>query len=160
MKSECRQQIIDGEVESYKLRLNQLNNEKDELLKMIKDLEKKYKDLQTKHDADEKSWTRIKKDMIEKQRKVNCFFIFRNLIYVIQYDESIKLKSELQNAVDRLRQKLYDLELHGQEKQNKYTVDKQQWEVQRIELTGKINEVLKEKTIFYFVYLLIVCSFS
>jgi predicted nucleic acid-binding Zn-ribbon protein len=160
VKSECRQQIIDGEVESYKLRLNQLNNEKDELLKMIKDLEKKYKDLQTKHDADEKSWTRIKKDMIEKQRKVNCFFIFRNLIYVIQYDESIKLKSELQNAVDRLRQKLYDLELHGQEKQNKYTVDKQQWEVQRIELTGKINEVLKEKTIFYFVYLLIVCSFS
>jgi hypothetical protein len=51
------------------------------------------------------------------------------------------LKTELQNAVDRLRQKLYDLEVHSQEKQNKYTLDKQQWEVQRLELTGKINEV-------------------
>jgi hypothetical protein len=53
----------------------------------------------------------------------------------------VKLKSELQNAVDRLRQKLYDLELHSQEKQNKYTIDKQQWEIQRMEFSGKINEV-------------------
>jgi chromosome segregation ATPase len=71
MKAECRQQIIDGEIESYKLRLNQSNNEKDELLKIIKDLEKKYKDLQIKYDADEQSWSRVKKDMSEKQRKVN-----------------------------------------------------------------------------------------
>ena len=70
MKSECRQQIIDGEIESYKLRLNQSNNEKDELLKIVKDLEKKYKDLQTKHDADERSWARTKRDMTDKQRKV------------------------------------------------------------------------------------------
>jgi len=47
--------------------------------------------------------------------------------------------------VDRLRQKLYDLELHSQEKQNKYNIDKQQWEIQRLELTGKINEVRKRK---------------
>ena len=53
----------------------------------------------------------------------------------------MKLKSELQNAVDRLRQKLYDLEVHSQDKQNRYTIDKQQWDVQRLELTGKINEV-------------------
>ncbi|CAF4912468.1 unnamed protein product, partial [Rotaria magnacalcarata] len=53
----------------------------------------------------------------------------------------IKIKSELQNAVDRLRQKLYDLELHGQERQNKYNIDKQQWEAQRVELSGKINEL-------------------
>jgi hypothetical protein len=66
---------------------------------------------------------------------------FANLVLILQYDESIKLKSELQNAVDRLRQKLYDLELHGQEKQNKFNIDKQQWEVQRVELTGKINEL-------------------
>jgi hypothetical protein len=51
------------------------------------------------------------------------------------------LKSELQNAVDRLRQKLHDLEVHSQDKQNKFTIDKQQWEVQRLELTGKVNEV-------------------
>ncbi len=69
--------------------------------------------------------------------------------FFVQYDESIKIKSELQNAVDRLRQKLYDLELHGQEKQNKYTIDKQQWEIQRVELTGKTNEV-KKKRIFCF----------
>lgn len=37
---------------------------------MIKDLEKKYKDLQIKYDADEHAWTRIKKDMTDKQRKV------------------------------------------------------------------------------------------
>jgi hypothetical protein len=37
----------------------------------MKDLEKKYKDLQIKYDADEQSWTRAKKDMSEKQRKVN-----------------------------------------------------------------------------------------
>ncbi|CAF2526163.1 unnamed protein product [Rotaria sp. Silwood2] len=126
IKAECRQQIMDGEIESYKLRINQSNNEKDELLKINKDLEKKYKELQIKYDADEQSWIRIKTDMSEKQRK---------------YDDSIKMKSELQNAVDRLRQKLHDLELHGQEKQNKYNIDKQQWETQRIELTGKINEL-------------------
>ena len=70
VKAECRQQIIDGEIESYKLRLNQLNNEKDELLNIIKDLEKKCKDLQIKYDADVQSWTRVKTDMSEKQRKV------------------------------------------------------------------------------------------
>ncbi|CAF0924432.1 unnamed protein product [Rotaria sp. Silwood1] len=126
IKAECRQQIMDGEIESYKLRINQSNNEKDELLKINKDLEKKYKELQIKYDADEQSWMRVKGDMSEKQRK---------------YDDSIKIKSELQNAVDRLRQKLHDLELHSQEKQNKYNIDKQQWETQRLELTGKINEL-------------------
>ncbi|CAF1059346.1 unnamed protein product [Rotaria sordida] len=126
IKIECRQQIMDGEIESYKLRINQLNYEKDDLLKTTKDLEKKYKELQIKYDADEQSWIRVKTDMSEKQRK---------------YDDSIKIKSELQNAVDRLRQKLYDLELHSQEKQNKYNIDKQQWDVQRTELTGKINEL-------------------
>lgn len=70
MKFECRQQIIDGEVESYKLRLNQMNTEKDDLLKIIKDLEKKYRDLHIKSDTDEKSWTRVKKEMSDKQRKV------------------------------------------------------------------------------------------
>ncbi|CAF1362039.1 unnamed protein product [Adineta steineri] len=126
VKSECRQQIIDSEIESYKLRLNQLTNEKDDYLKIIKELEKKLKELQNKYDADEQSWTRHKTDISDKQRK---------------YDESIKMKTELQNAVDRLRQKLYDLEVHSQEKQNKYTIDKQQWEIQRVELNGKINEL-------------------
>ena len=68
---------MDGEIESYKLRLNQLNHEKDELLKIVKDLEKKYKDLQVKSDAEEQTWRRMKTDMIEKQRKVkkrNVFF--------------------------------------------------------------------------------------
>lgn len=50
------------------------------------------------------------------------------------------MKSELQNAVDRLRQKLHDLEMHNQEKQNKFNLDKQQWEIQRLELAGKLNE--------------------
>ncbi|CAF4850775.1 unnamed protein product, partial [Rotaria sp. Silwood1] len=126
VKSECHQQIMNGEIESYKLRLNQSASEKDELVKTIKDLEKKYKELQIKYDANEQAWTRLKTDMSDKQRK---------------YDESIKLKSELQNAVDRLRQKLYDLEIHSQEKQNKYTIDKQQWELERLELVGKINEL-------------------
>ena len=70
VKSECRQQIIDGEIESYKLRLLQSNTEKDELIKMVKELEKKYRDLQAKSDADEQSWTRMKKDLSDKQRKV------------------------------------------------------------------------------------------
>ena len=42
--------------------------------------------------------------------------------------------------MDRLRQKLHDLEMHNQEKQNKFNLDKQQWEIQRLELLGKINE--------------------
>ncbi|CAF5176921.1 unnamed protein product, partial [Rotaria magnacalcarata] len=33
VKAECNQQIIEGEVECYKLRINQLTNEKDDLLK-------------------------------------------------------------------------------------------------------------------------------
>ena len=79
MKSECRQQIFDGEIESYKLRLNQSSNEKDELLKIVKDLEKKYKDLQIKFDIDEQSSTRMKKEISEKQRKVNLYF---NLLFI------------------------------------------------------------------------------
>ena len=71
IKSECLQQIIDGEVEFYKLRLNQINNEKNELLKTIKELERKYKELQAKFDVKEQSWTRMKADMSDKQRKVN-----------------------------------------------------------------------------------------
>jgi hypothetical protein len=71
VKSECRQQMIDAEIESYKLRINQSHNEKDELLKVVKDFEKKYKDLQIKYDADAQSWARTKTDMAEKQRKVN-----------------------------------------------------------------------------------------
>ncbi|CAF1045918.1 unnamed protein product [Rotaria sordida] len=126
VKSECHQQIVDGEIECYKLRLNQSTSEKDELVKTIKELEKKYKELQIKYDANEQAWARLKTDTSDKQRK---------------FDESIKLKSELQNAVDRLRQKLYDLEIHSQEKQNKYTIDKQQWETERLELVGKINEL-------------------
>jgi predicted nucleic acid-binding Zn-ribbon protein len=75
IKSECRQQIIESEVESYKLRLNQANSEKDELLKTIKELEKKNKDLQVKYDANEHSWARLKTDMSDKQRKVNHQFL-------------------------------------------------------------------------------------
>jgi hypothetical protein len=77
MKTECRQQIIDGEIESYKLRLNQSNNEREDLLKTVKELEKKQKDLQIKYDANEQSWIRLKTDMSDKQRKVyNQFFFF------------------------------------------------------------------------------------
>ena len=79
MKAECRQQIIDAEIESHKLRLNQSNNEKDELLKIIKDLEKKYKELQVKYDADGHAWARLKADMAEKQRKVTERMFFRKI---------------------------------------------------------------------------------
>jgi len=126
MKIECQQRISNGEVETIQLRLKQSNKEKDDLIKKIKDLEKKYKELQLKNDVNEQSWTRLKNETSEKQRK---------------YDESIKLKSELQNAVDRLRQKLHDLETHSQDKQNRYAIEKQQWENQRLEFTGKINEL-------------------
>ena len=144
MKSECRQQLLDGELDSLKLRLNQVNNEKDEQLQLIKHLETKQKELQVKYEASEQSWMRLKSEMSEKQRKVTLMFL--SLLHTassLQYDESIKLKSELQNAVERLRQKLYDLETHSQEKQTKYTIDKQQWEVQRLEFIGKINEVIE-----------------
>jgi len=126
IKNECQQQILDGEIESYKLRLKQLGHEKDDLLKTIKDMEKKYKDLHVKYDSSEQSWVRLKTEMAEKQRK---------------FDESIKLKSELQNAVDRLRQKLHDVETHAHDKQNRFIIDKQQWENDRLALIGKINEL-------------------
>jgi len=67
------------------------------------------------------------------------YIIYRLYVTVIP---TISSKSELQNAVDRLRQKLYDVEIHSQDKQNKYIIEKQQWEIQRLELTGKINEVI------------------
>lgn len=75
MKSECRQQIIDGEIESCKLRLNQLTSEKEDLLKSIRELEKKNKDLQSKYDANEQAWSRLKHDYADKQRKVRFSFI-------------------------------------------------------------------------------------
>lgn len=70
MKNECRQQIIDGEVASLKLRLNQSNHEKEELSKSLKELERKYRDLSVRSEADEQSWTRMRNEMMEKQRKV------------------------------------------------------------------------------------------
>jgi hypothetical protein len=53
-----------------------MNSEKDELLKTIKEFEKKYKDLQVKYDANEQSWTRLKTDMSDKQRKVNHYSFY------------------------------------------------------------------------------------
>lgn len=70
VKNECRQQLIDGELSTLKLQLKQSNSEKDGLTKSLRDLEKKYRDLQIKNDADELYWSRMKSDMIEKQRKV------------------------------------------------------------------------------------------
>lgn len=79
IKNECRQQIIEGELETFKLRLNQINREKEELLKINKDSERKYKDLQIRYDANEQSWNRLKNDMSEKQRKVKDF-LFQLLV--------------------------------------------------------------------------------
>ena len=76
MKSECRQQLLDGEIESCKLRVNQLNSEKEELLKSIRDLEKRYKELLSKYDANEQSWSRLKHDHTDKQRKVGIHIEF------------------------------------------------------------------------------------
>ncbi len=76
VKTECRQQIIESEIESYKLRLNQSNVEKDELLKATRELEKKYKELQNQYDANEQSWARLKTDMSEKQRKVKLAILY------------------------------------------------------------------------------------
>ena len=59
------------------------------------------------------------------------------------------MKSELQNGVDRLRQKLHDVETHSQDKQNKFNLDKQQWEYQRLEWIGKVNEVIRMMKFFF-----------
>ena len=80
VKAECRQQLVDGEMESFKLRLNQSNHEKDELLKIIKQFEKKYRELQVKSDTDEQSWLRMKTDMSDKQRKVRPCAGVRSLV--------------------------------------------------------------------------------
>ena len=78
MQAECRQQIVESEIESYKLRLNQVHTEKEELLKMVKDFERKHKELQNKYDADEQSWSRLKADISDKQRKVSFSIIARS----------------------------------------------------------------------------------
>jgi hypothetical protein len=74
-------------------------------------------------------------------RRCSCLVNEYCFSRTIQYDESIQMKSELQNAVDRLRQKLHELEMHNQDKQNKYNHDRQQWHIERLEFIGKLNEV-------------------
>ncbi|CAF4707860.1 unnamed protein product, partial [Rotaria magnacalcarata] len=34
-----------------------------------------------------------------------------------------------------------DLESYAQDKQNKHAIDRHQWEIERLELVGKINEL-------------------
>ncbi|CAF0888580.1 unnamed protein product, partial [Didymodactylos carnosus] len=126
VKEECRQAMFDSEIESYKTRVNQLTKEKDELNLTIDDVERKFKELQQKYDVSEQSWNRSKTDMLDKQRK---------------HEESIKMRHELQNAVDRLRQKLFDIEVHSQDKQNRYTIEKNSWDLQKLEYQSKINEL-------------------
>ena len=113
LKAECRQQIVEGEIESLKLRLNQSNHERDELLKVVKEFEKKYKELQIKADADEQTWTRMKNDMLDKQRKVRrttsssfiakCFFPF-----------SVRRKYQIEiGAAERRRSSSTEITRHG-----------------------------------------------
>jgi hypothetical protein len=71
IKLESRQQLFDNELESYRIRLTQSANEKDDLLKNMKSMEKKYKDIQIKSDVNEQTLTKLKLDMSDKQRKVN-----------------------------------------------------------------------------------------
>lgn len=51
------------------------------------------------------------------------------------------MRKELKKAADKLRQKLQSLEEQIIEKQNKYTIEKNSWETQRIQFMSANNKV-------------------
>lgn len=51
------------------------------------------------------------------------------------------MRKELKKAADKLRQKLQSLEEQIIEKQNKYTMEKNSWETQRIQFLSVNNRV-------------------
>lgn len=53
------------------------------------------------------------------------------------------MRKELKKAADKLRQKLQSLEEQIIEKQNKYTMEKNSWETQRIQFLSVNNRVWK-----------------
>ncbi len=59
----------------------------------------------------------------------------------LKYEESIEVRRELRIAADKLRQKLQILEEQVMEKQNKHTIEKNNWETQRLQLVSTVNRV-------------------
>jgi hypothetical protein len=58
-----------------------------------------------------------------------------------KYEESVDMRKELKKAADKLRQKLQSLEDQIIEKQNKHTIEKNNWETQRIQYLAANNKL-------------------
>lgn len=65
------------------------------------------------------------------------------------------MRKELKKAADKLRQKLQSLEEQIIEKQNKYTMEKNTWETQRIQFLSVNNKVSPILTLLYYRYIFI-----
>ena len=51
------------------------------------------------------------------------------------------MRKELKKAADKLRQKLQSLEEQIMDKQNKHTIEKNNWETQRLQFVSMNNRV-------------------
>lgn len=96
------------------------------------------KDVAHKYTSDSESWARQKQKLLEKEKL---------------YEESVEMRKELKKAADKLRQKLQSLEEQIIEKQNKYTMEKNNWETQRIQFLSVNNRVINYQKVFCFDYI-------
>ena len=84
------------------------------------------KEIALKYAADSDGWVRQKQKLLEKEKL---------------YEESVEMRKELKKAADKLRQKLQSLEDQIIEKQNKHTIEKNNWETQRLQYISTNNKV-------------------
>ncbi len=125
-KYETRIQYLEVEIDTLRSKIRKLLREKEIQDQVLKESQLLVKEIALKYATDSDAWNRQKQKLLEKEKL---------------YEESVEMRKELKKAADKLRQKLQSLEEQIIEKQNKHTIEKNNWETQRIQYMSQNNKV-------------------
>ncbi|CAF0782220.1 unnamed protein product [Brachionus calyciflorus] len=126
LKYETKIQYLDAEIETYRSKIKKLIKEKEIQDQVLKENQKLVKEIALKYATDSDAWNRQKQKLLEKEKL---------------YEESVDMRRELKKAADKLRHKLQTLEEQIIENQNKHTIEKNNWESQRLQYISQNNKL-------------------
>ncbi|RNA11090.1 hypothetical protein BpHYR1_054377 [Brachionus plicatilis] len=126
LKYETKIQYLDTEIESYRSKIRKLLKEKEVQDQVLRDNQKLVKEIALKYANDSDAWNRQKQKLLEKEKL---------------YEESVEMRRELKKAADKLRLKLQNLEEQIIDNQNKHTIEKNNWESQRVQFISQNNKL-------------------
>jgi chromosome segregation ATPase len=125
-KYETKVQYLEVEIDTLRTKIRKLLKDKGSQDDALKESQQLVKDIALKYATDSELWQRHKTKLLEKEKL---------------YEESVDMRRELKKAADKLRQKLQSLEEQIIEKQNKHTIEKNNWETSRLGYVSNINKL-------------------